>query len=401
MKPKKYAGYKSFSYLGEDSDFPVVPLVTEEDRVAPYDMDLSSSELDRLERLYEENVMVSLHEHPVVLPEDIDATPAYNRDGRQATGYRGLSRSGLDCVFDNLMNGMACVTSKMGWKWNDVVHDLGMRLCDIAHQGFVVHATRLEDIVGAAGNGQLAIVMALEAATPIENEVDRLDILYGLGVRQAGIVYNEANALGCGLKERHDSGLSHFGRRAVQRMNALGMAIDISHSGDQTGLETIRHSTNPVLITHAGARSVWPTPRMKPDNVIRECVERGGVIGIEAAPHTTLSPEHPRHSLESIMDHFRYCVDLVGIEGVTFGPDTLYGDHVGLHRVFEPQMVMSEITSGPPFERVDYVAGVENPTEGFRNITAWLIKHDYSDDEIAAVQGGNVLRALERIWDPN
>lgn len=399
MKAKKYSGYESFSYLGEDSDFPVVPLVTQEARVPSYEISLSSDESERLNRIYERNVIVSLHEHPVVFPADIEKTLEYNRDGRQATGYRGLSKSGLDCVFDNLMNGMACVTSKMGWKWEDVIHDLGMRLADIAHQEFAIHATGLKDIYRAAEDGQVAIVMGLEAATPIENEIDRLDILYGLGIRQVGIVYNEANALGCGLKERHDSGLTHFGRRAVARMNRLGMAIDISHSGDQTALETIRHSTKPVLITHAGARSVWPTARMKPDSVIRECVERGGLIGIEAAPHTTLSPDHPRHSLESVMDHFRYCVDLVGIEGVAFGPDTLYGDHVGLHRVFEPQMVMSEITSGPSFERVEYVRGLENPTEGFRNITAWLIKHGYSDDEIAAVQGGNVLRVLERIWD--
>lgn len=399
MKVKKYSGYESYKYLGADSDFPVVPLVTQENRVAPYDPSLTADELARLEKIYDDNVIVSLHEHPVVFPEDIERTLDYNRDGRQATGYQGLSKSGLDCLFDNLMNGMACVTSKMGWKWADVIHDLGMRLADIAHQDYAIHATRLNDIHSAAANGQLAIVMALEAATPIENEIDRLDILYGLGVRQAGIVYNEANTLGCGLKERHDSGLSHFGRKSVKRMNALGMAIDVSHAGDQTSLETIRHSTKPVLITHAGARSVWPTQRMKPDEVIRECVERGGLIGIEAAPHTTLSPDHPRHSLESVMDHFRYCVDLVGIEGVAFGPDTLYGDHVGLHRVFEPQMVMSEITSGPAFERVEYVAGLENPTEGFRNITAWLIKHGYSDDEIAAVQGGNVLRVLERIWE--
>lgn len=399
MKEKKYSGYESYRYLGADSDFPIARLASQENRVAPYDVSLTTDELARLEKIYDENVIVSLHEHPVVFPEEIERSLDYNREGRQATGYRGLSKSGLDCLFDNLMNGMACVTSKMGWKWADVIHDLGMRLADIAHQDYAIHATRLNDIHSAAENGQLAIVMALEAATPIENEIDRLDILYGLGVRQAGIVYNEANALGCGLKERNDSGLSHFGRNAVRRMNALGMAIDVSHAGDQTSMDTIRHSTKPVLITHAGARSVWPTQRMKPDDVIRECVERGGLIGIEAAPHTTLSRDHPRHSLESVMDHFRYCVDLVGIEGVAFGPDTLYGDHVGLHRVFEPQMVMSEITSGPSFERVEYVAGLENPTEGFRNITAWLIKHGYSDDEISAVQGGNVLRALERIWE--
>ena len=67
----------------------------------------------------------------------------------------------------------------------------------------------------------------------IENEVDRLDILYGFGVRQIGIAYSEANYLGSGLKERGDGGLTYFGERAVARMNKLGIAIDISHSGDR------------------------------------------------------------------------------------------------------------------------------------------------------------------------
>lgn len=398
MKSKRYSGYRSFSYLGEGADYPVTALASEEGRVAPYDLGLSTQQTERVNRLLEENVVISLHDHPVVFPVEIQDTPEYNRDGRQATGYKGLSMSGLDAVFDNLMNGMACVTSKMGWKWNDIIHDLGMRLCDIAHQDFVVHARALKDIGAAARDGRLALIAALEAATPIENEIDRLDVLYGLGIRQIGIVYNEANALGCGLKERHDGGLTVFGKSAVERMNALGMAIDISHSGDQTALDTIRHSRVPVLITHAGARSVWPTDRMKPDTVIRECVERGGLIGLEAAPHTTLSVKHPAHSIASVMDHFEYCVELVGIEGVAFGPDTLYGDHCGLHRVFEKQMVMSQITAGPPFERVEYVAGLENPTEAFHNIVGWMVQHNYSDDEIGAVIGRNIMRTLEQIW---
>ena len=71
---------------------------------------------------------------------------------------------------------------------------------------------------------------------------------------------------------------------------------------------------------------------------------------MSAAPHTTLSHPHPRHTLESVMDHFRYCVDLVGIEHVAFGPDTLYGDHVALHRTFAPPAQPARM-GGPAYRK--------------------------------------------------
>ncbi|NNH24702.1 dipeptidase, partial [Pseudokineococcus marinus] len=271
-------------------------------------------------------------------------------------------------------------------------------MADLAHQDFVVKGETLADIEEAHATGRIAHVFALEAATMIENEVDRLDVLYGFGVRQMGIAYSEANTLGSGLKERGDGGLTYFGDRAVDRMNKLGIAIDVSHSGDRTSLDTIERSRVPVFITHAGARSVWPTNRMKPDEVIRACAERGGVIGIEAAPHTTLSEAHPRHSLESVMDHFTYCVDLVGIDHVSFGPDTLFGDHVGLHDAFTANLSISQAHGHVDHPRVEYVDGLENPAEGMGNIIGWLVQHGYSDDEVRKVVGGNTLRVLEQVW---
>jgi membrane dipeptidase len=97
------------------------------------------------------------------------------------------------------------------------------------------------------------------------------------------------------------------------------------------------------------------------------------------------------------MDHFTYIADLVGIEHVAFGPDTLYGDHVALHRIFAHLLSISA-ARGPEFEPVSYVDGLENPTENFPNICDWLVAHDYSDDEIKAVLGGNIYRALQAIW---
>ena len=68
----------------------------------------------------------------------------------------------------------------------------------------------------------------------IENELDRLDVLFGLGVRMCGIAYSESNQLGGGVKDPGDGGLTRFGLDAVRRMNRLGMAIDLSHTGDVT-----------------------------------------------------------------------------------------------------------------------------------------------------------------------
>ena len=232
----------------------------------------------------------------------------------------------------------------------------------------------------------------------IENELDRIDVLYGIGVRSLGIAYSEGNALGAGLKEPRDGGLTVFGRKAVQRMNKLGIAIDISHAGDVTSMDTIRTSEQPIFITHAGARALWDTPRLKPDEILIACAERGGVIGIEAAPHTTISKTNPRHSIESFMEHFEYCVDLVGIDHVTFGPDALFGDHVGLHHALRDALSLSASKGTTPYPEVEWVDGLENPAEAFPNIVRWLVKRDYSDEEIAKVIGGNTMRVLDQVW---
>lgn len=398
MQNKRYNGYRSFSYLEPGVDYKAFALAPELERVPSKAVVVTPEQEVRVQRLFAEHMMISLHDHCFIAPQNLDDIFEFRRWGRDFTGFEGLSRSGLDVVFDNLMNGTAMITSRGGWKWDDVIYDLGMRLSDLAHQDFVVPTTTVAGIRQAKANGQLAFVLSLEGAAMIENELDRLDILYGLGVRCLGIAYSEGNQLGAGLKEARDGGLTAFGRQAVKRMNKLGLAIDISHSGDRTGLETVELSEHPVFITHAGARALWDSSRLKPDELIRACAERGGVIGIEAAPHTTLTQKWPEHSIESFMEHFEYCVDLVGIEHVAFGPDVLFGDHVGLHRVFARALSIGESHGSTPHPQVEYVDGLENPAEAFPNIVRWLVGHGYCDEDIAKVCGGNVLRVLEQVW---
>lgn len=397
MNDKTYDGYRAYQYL-DPKDLPNVEFVPQIDRVPSSKVKTSEDEEARVARIFEENLVISLHDHCFVAPKDLSGFLEFRRSGREFTAYEGLAVSGLDCVFDAMMDGTAMITSRAGWKWDDVVFDIGMRLSDIAHQDMVRLALTTEDIRRAKAEGKIAFVVSLEGAAMIENEIDRIDVLYGMGMRSLGICYSEANALGAGLKEPAHYGLTSFGRRAVERMNRLGIAIDISHANDQTSMDTIETSEQPVFITHAGARALWDTPRLKPDEIIRACAEKGGVIGIEAAPHTTITRDNLTHSIESYMEHFEYCVDLVGIDHVAFGPDALFGDHVGLHNALREALSLGASKGKQAYPTVEYVDGVENPAEAFPNIVRWLVTHGYSDEDIAKVVGGNIMRVLDQVW---
>ncbi len=398
MQKKNYDGYQAFQYLDAGEDLPNFELVEQFDRVPSKQVEVTAEQAERVQNIFDEHLIISLHDHTFVAPKDLSRFLEFRRYGRDHTGYAGLAQSGMDAVFDAMMDGTAMITSRAGWKWDDVVFDIGMRLSDIAHQDMVKLALTTDDIRNAKKNGQIGFVVSLEGAAMIETEVDRIDVLYGMGVRSLGIAYSEGNALGAGLKEPATYGLTAFGRKAVRRMNKLGIAIDISHANDQTSMDTIEASEDPIFITHAGARGLWNSARLKPDEIIKACAERGGVIGIEAAPHTTISQAQPRHTIDSFMEHFEYCVDLVGIDHVAFGPDVLYGDHVGLHHALREALSLSASKGKAEYPEVPYVDGLENPTEAFPNIVRWLVKHGYSDDEIAKAVGGNIMRVLDQVW---
>ncbi len=399
MSKKTYDGYRSYSYLRAGEDYQDIPLAKEIGRVPSTSVELSDTEEKRARAILDSVPIVSLHDHTSIFPEDMGRVLEQRRQGRDATGYAGLAASDTDVFLENFMDGTATITSNKGWKWDDIIFDLGMRFSDIAHQDLVYVATRYEDLLTAKSTGRIAFVAWLEAATAIENEIDRVDVLYGFGVRGMGITYSEANTLGSGLRERNDSGLSDLGRAVVKRMNRLGMTIDIAHCGDRTGLEVIDASEKPITITHAGARTLWGTRRMKDDETLRALAAKGGVIGIEAAPHTTLTEQHRRHSLESVMEHLSYCVDLIGVDHVGLGPDTLFGDHLGLHHAFAVQLSLAAIRdSGPTYTQVPYVDGMENPGEAMRNAVRWLVKHGYSDTDVGKLAGGNALRVLKETW---
>jgi membrane dipeptidase len=393
-----YDGYKAYSYLEEGKDYPKYKFA-EWNWAGEYLLPLSKEQEDRVKQLAKEKIFIALHEHPTLFPENIQDTVQYNKDGREFCAYEGLSKSYIDCVFDNMMDGTNTISSNAGWKWQDIIHDLGMRLCDLAHQDFLIQCKRVDDIYKAFEEGKIAWVPVIEGAAPIENELDRIDILYGLGVRQLGVTYSESNALGNGMKEDNDGGLTKFGKLAVERMNKVGMLIDVSHCGPKTALDVVNWSSKPIIASHVGARALWDSKRLFHDDLIKAIASKGGVIGIESAPHTTMTKTNLTHDLDAVMEHFEYVANLVGIDHVSFGIDSLYGDHVGLHHVFSASLSKKDTSNNDvSYEEVDYVKGLENPTEASWNILRWLVKHNYSDEDIEKAIGGNALRVLSEVW---
>lgn len=414
-KNKKYSGYTSFRYLEPGLDYREFEVVEKVERIKPYIIPLSNHEEERVQKIIEENICISLHEHPTMHVKDPNKRILHAKEGRDFTAYKMLSASGLDAVFDNLMNGSSYITSKRGWKWNDVIHDLGMRLSDIAHQDFVIHCKKPEDIIKAYKNGRLAMVFVIESCSPIENEIDRLDILFGLGIRSMGLTYSESNMLGSGLKELRDGGLTDFGYDCIKRMNKIGMLIDVSHCGDQTALDAIEASDKPVLISHCGSRTITPTTRMLPDEVLQAMAEKGGVLGVETAGWGHRTEKHPEGDIEGFMEQVEYCIEVLGIDHVGLGPDTMYGDHTALYaasyywrkkggsghytrpRTAHPYLIHHDAQKQAYEDPEFYVRGLENPSD-FPNIARWMVKHGYSNKEIAKIIGGNGLCLVREIW---
>ena len=396
-----YRPYEAFSYLEPGVDYKVIDWA-DWDWAGRHVIELDAAQEARVERLLREHPYVSLHDHPDFTTRDMTTCePLFDamRAGRDRCGYEALAYSHLDCIFDNMMDGTNIISSEAGWKWIDIVHDLGMRLCDIDHQDFLVHCKRVEDIFEAKKAGKIAWVAVIEGAAPIENEIDRIDILYGLGIRQMGVTYSESNALGSGCREDNDGGLTQFGKKCVERMNKVGMLIDVSHCGPRTAYDAVMHSSKPIIASHVGAKGVWPTKRMASDELIRAVGEKNGMIGIEAAPHTTMSRTNMTHDIDSFMEHFEYVANMIGIDHVGFGVDCMYGDHVGLHHAFAAALSTGETgRTQTEYQEVPYVKYLENPTEASWNIPRWLVKHGYSDEDIAKVLGGNAIRVLREVW---
>ena len=357
------------------------------DRVPSMRVPLDSEQEKRYQKLTEEAVMVDVHQHPFVLPEDMGQFIDYLRTNSYSWGYEAVKHGGWTAVTTaNIFRGLVNSQDMSFVEYDDVVAEVSMMLADLSLQRDVVSVGNAKDIESAKQQGKVGFMPTLEHLA-IGNQLGRVDTLYNLGVRLAGLTYFRKNYIGDGMYERNDGGLSDFGVEVVHKMNDLGMAVDLSHASFRTALDAIEFSKAPVVFSHNAAYALRPVRRTRKDEELLACAKKGGLIAITAVPNSL--SDDPEQDIKCVLDHYDYMTRLVGVEHVAIGTDTLIGDHVAFHR-----MMMNP--GGNREFPAPYLNGLESPADG-QNIIRGLLARGYSDVDIEKITGGNALDFFRRV----
>jgi membrane dipeptidase len=225
--------------------------------------------------------------------------------------------------------------------------------------------------------------------------VEDVDFFHSLGQRVSQLTYNTRNMIGNGSTERRDEGLSDFGVSVVQRMNKVGMVVDVSHCGDRTTLDAFEVSAKPVLITHSNCRAlVKGHPRCKSDEAIQAMARRGGVMGITGV-RMFVKVDEPT-TIEHMLDHYDYVRKLVGVQHLGLGSDMDLDGYDDL-TPDELRALRAGYKDSYAFRDKIDIEGVDHPKRVF-DLTEGLIRRGYSDADIRAVLGDNFRRVVKEIW---
>jgi len=284
----------------------------------------------------------------------------------------------------------------------------------------MVVAKNWAQIQKALKGGKLVAQYGVEGGHMIEDDINKLDTFYKRGVRYMTLTWNNSPSWASSHTDEKNAkytgprGLTSFGKQIIQRMNQLGMIVDISHVGEATFWDAIKTTTKPVIASHSNAYTICPVTRNLKDDQIKAVGKNGGVIHLnffsafvdstfqaknmafrrkhktelDALLATGIQQEYAQSTLaekykeetdankpdiEALMKHLDHIVKLIGV------------DHVGL---------------GSDFDGIDSAPKQLKTVVDYPEFTKALIKRGYSDTDIEKILGGNFLRVY-RINNPN
>jgi len=257
------------------------------------------------------------------------------------------------------------------------------------------------DIVRAKETSRLGIMFGFQDTTPFEDRLDPIEIFLGLGVKVAQLTYNVRNLVGDGCLEPANGGLTRYGRQVVERMNELGMLVDLSHCGQKTTADGIAASQEPVSITHSGCNAVAPHPRSKDDAELRALAEGGGVIGIYLMPF--LTPGRAP-TADDVLAHIEHAIDVCGEDHVGIGSDLSTtpidgsAEYWRRHREFVASRIERGIAA--PNEDPEILFTVEelNSRRRMELIADGLARRGHPEGRIEKILGRNWVRLFEEVW---
>ncbi|MCF8304409.1 MAG: dipeptidase [Bacteroidales bacterium] len=208
----------------------------------------------------------------------------------------------------------------------------------------------------------------------LDGQVSSIDSLHKLGVKVLMLMDNEHERLSFGSVDTDGNrALNPLAQQTIERMNALGMLIDITHLDDHMQEKVIEYSDAPVIASHSSMRSVYNVQRNMPDHLVKKLAKKGGAIMITFNSGDLAGVKEGRCQIEKLIDHIDRAVKIAGI------------DHVGIGSDFNGSGKRSP-------------AGLEDAS-GFPLITYHLLMRGYTEEQIRKVLGENYIRLLSKVMD--
>lgn len=216
-------------------------------------------------------------------------------------------------------------------------------------------------------------VLGVEGSDFLQSNLDRIDEIYYSGVRLVTLVHFSDNCVGqcCmnfkGEEQDNSKGLTEFGETLIEKMNKLGMVIDLSHCNERTAFDVIDVSEKPIISSHTGPRALQNFPRYSSDELLIRIAKNGGVIGLWPFRKGKIGIS----DLNQFVEYAKYIIKLVGIEHVSIGTD---------------------------------INGVPSNMRGYKNLfDYWKLidifkKSGFSNEDIKKIVGLNFFRVLSDIF---
>jgi membrane dipeptidase len=281
--------------------------------------------------------------------------------------------------------------------------------------GKIVKVANLGEIFQAVKQHKIGAMFGIEGGHQIEGDLQKLDTFYQRGARYMTLTWNNSTTWATSAldetekKDLQHKGLTAFGKQVIERMNQLGMMVDISHVGEQTFWDVISTTTKPIIASHSAVYNICPHRRNLKDEQIKAIAKNGGVIQINFYPlfidstanqkfeqflqqHKTENDslmkagmnewvageilfskyskdlQEMRPPLSLLIQHIEYVINLVGV------------DYVGL---------------GSDFDGIEFTPLKLNDVSCYPAITNALYEKGYSKKDITKILGGNLLRVLK------
>jgi membrane dipeptidase len=305
------------------------------------------------------------------------------------------------------------------WPKKDLIHR-ALDLIDAVYEQVGRHsdvlgmATTADDIVRLHLQGKFAILMGVEGGHIIQDDLRALDIYYRLGVRYMTLTHtaNTGWADSSGDKPKWN-GLTDFGKQVVERMNRMGMMVDISHVSDKTFYDTLAVTKAPVIASHSSCRALCDVPRNMTDDMIRALAKNGGVMDINFYPgflspdfdaaYKKVSPQihadesaaekqyanDPKRLAQELRDiSARYATRLPTPSYTTIADQIDHAvqvggiDHVGL---------------GSDFDGIDAAPKGMEDVSKLPDLVRELARRGYSEQDLKKILGGNLLRVMRQV----